>query len=149
MATIAAVHRNVSALNLYRELQLTLINKEKEIIALNQQQLREGKRADSKKMTPQYRLESYAIEKQAMNSQPGKWTPDLYLTGAFYSGFFVDFAGETFELNSSDGKTSSLVKKYSAEVFGLTEPSTETLAMQIVWPVLKKRIEAVTRLEVR
>ena len=44
-------------------------------------------------------------------------------TGEFYDSFYVDTAEDRFYIKASDGKTNWLIKKYGAEIFGLTNDS--------------------------
>ena len=44
-------------------------------------------------------------------------------TGEFYDSFYVETAEDRFYLKASDEKTNWLIKKYGAEIFGLTNDS--------------------------
>lgn len=44
-------------------------------------------------------------------------------TGEFYDYFYVETAEDRFYIKSSDEKTKWLIKKYGAEIFGLTNES--------------------------
>lgn len=44
-------------------------------------------------------------------------------TGEFYDSFYVETAEDRFYIKSSDEKTNWLIKKYGAEIFGLTNDS--------------------------
>ena len=44
-------------------------------------------------------------------------------TGEFYDSFYVETAEDRFYIKASDEKTNWLIKKYGAEVFGLTNDS--------------------------
>lgn len=44
-------------------------------------------------------------------------------TGEFYDSFYVETAEDRFYIKASDEKTNWLVKKYGAEIFGLTNDS--------------------------
>lgn len=44
-------------------------------------------------------------------------------TGEFYDSFYVDTAEDRFYIKASDEKTNWLIKKYGAEIFGLTNDS--------------------------
>lgn len=44
-------------------------------------------------------------------------------TGEFYDSFYVETAEDRFYIKASDEKTNCLVKKYGAEIFGLTNDS--------------------------
>lgn len=44
-------------------------------------------------------------------------------TGEFYDSFYVETAEDRFYIKASDEKTDWLIKKYGAEIFGLTNES--------------------------
>ena len=44
-------------------------------------------------------------------------------TGEFYDSFYVETAEDRFYIKASDKKTNWLIKKYGAEIFGLTNDS--------------------------
>lgn len=44
-------------------------------------------------------------------------------TGEFYESFYVETAEDRFYIKASDEKTNWLIKKYGAEIFGLTNDS--------------------------
>lgn len=44
-------------------------------------------------------------------------------TGEFYDSFYVETAEDRFYIKASDEKTNWLIKKYGAEIFGLTNDS--------------------------
>lgn len=44
-------------------------------------------------------------------------------TGEFYDSFYVETAEDRFYVKASDEKTNWLIKKYGAEIFGLTNDS--------------------------
>lgn len=44
-------------------------------------------------------------------------------TGEFYDSFYVETAEDRFYIKASDEKTNLLIKKYGAEIFGLTNDS--------------------------
>lgn len=44
-------------------------------------------------------------------------------TGEFYGSFYVETAEDRFYIKASDEKTNWLIKKYGAEIFGLTNDS--------------------------
>lgn len=44
-------------------------------------------------------------------------------TGEFYDSFYVETAKDRFYIKASDEKTNWLIKKYGAEIFGLTNDS--------------------------
>lgn len=44
-------------------------------------------------------------------------------TGEFYDSFYVETAEDRFYIKASDEKTNWLIKKYGAEIFGLTDDS--------------------------
>jgi hypothetical protein len=58
-----------------------------------------------------------------MNPKPGFGTPDLRLTGEFYSEFTLPQQTDFFQFGSNDPKTRFLVDRYGRNIFGLSDKS--------------------------
>ena len=99
------------------------------IVSLQKEQLLSGKDSTGEDIAPSYRSVAYADFKQGMNSRPEYRTPDLKLTGAFYSGIY--FNTDLMNPTSSDPKTPSLEEKYGNSgknpVLGLNNESLKDL----------------------
>lgn len=108
-----------------------------ELIDLNTSQLEQGKTSESKFITPEYRSDDYAQFKQSQGSKAPFGTPDLKLTGDFYSGFKAEVAPKYLEITSTDKKSGKLQKKYGDEIYGLTDKNKSEFAQLIKEPLLK------------
>lgn len=62
------------------------------------------------------------IQVKIEKRQPYDWVT-LKDTGEFYDSFYVETAEDRFYIKASDEKTNWLIKKYGAEIFGLTNDS--------------------------
>lgn len=138
VGTINELADAVSKLQPMAETLRIVKEQKKDLIRLNQSQLyREGVLSTGEKLKP-YRSKAYAEKKNAMNSLPGLGNPDLFLTGSFFRGMEVDVTGESFSIDSRDGKAANLEKKYSAQIFGLTPQSQEKYNQFIFYPRFQK-----------
>jgi hypothetical protein len=93
-----------------------------------------------------YQSKKYASFKNQMNPAPGFGVPDLRLTGGFYKGIYSDVRGETVLIDSTDEKTTALVKKYGESVFGLNKPTKREFIKQDLRPIFMRIIRAKTGL---
>lgn len=118
---------------------------EDSIVGLVRSQLYQGETGRGK-LSPSYYGASYTSgyvdEKESMNPRPGYGQPDLYYTGGFYEGMFLQEIKETHaKVWSTDRKTNALVlegwevpwkpsdwhPEYGLEVFELNEESLQQL----------------------
>lgn len=122
---------------LEQEAYRILANVQDIITDLNKEQLQEGKTPKGQKLKPDYSRVRYARAKQQQNPLPGFGTPDLKLTGKFYSEFYLTAKNKEFTLYSSDFKTEFLVPKYGEEnIFGLTVENNKIVNYEILLPRL-------------
>lgn len=141
MGTIKNMLLRVQSINLPMQVPIIIDNTNQSIIELNQRQLYNDSEDSNNEALRLYGSLSYALEKNKLNPLPGFGRPDLYLTGAFFKGFNVRVTNTSFFINSSDGKTSNLVKKYTEDIFGLTPDSKKEYAKTIVWEGIKSYIK--------
>ena len=92
---------------------------EETILELNKGSLFQGLDAKGQKIKPKYSRVRYARAKNQSNPLPGIGTPDLKLTGGFYSNFYLTAKNGVFDIFSSDEKTDKLKSKYGEDIFGL------------------------------
>lgn len=148
MGTIFDVLQNVKQGNaVFNGVILGIIEDQSDVISdYNRNQLKHGRGSDGEPIEPMYGSLFYALEKNRMNPLAGYGTPDLFLTGAFYRGFFVSITGKSFSLSSSDRKTGSLLEKYGPNIFGLTNDSISIYAKGEFFEELKIFIESTYKL---
>jgi threonyl-tRNA synthetase len=142
MTTISQMAARWNSLNLHKEVQMSIGATVKDIIKANQEQLFSGKDSEDKELK-RYKQEWYRQYKLTKN--PADVT-DLKDTGEFYKGFFVDVEAERFTLDSTDGKTGELERKYG-KPFGLQPESKTKYSFGVFWKDLKPRLEAILKLQ--
>lgn len=64
-------------------------------------------------------------------------------TGEFYNSFFVETAEDRFYIKASDEKTDRLIKKYGAEIFGLTNESLAEFINDYVKDEAAKKVKEI------
>lgn len=125
------------------------------IIELNQSQIYSGQDADGDEISPGYKILEYALQKHAANPLPQfkkapLGTPDLFLTGAFFSAFKVTqpTPGEAL-VDSSDAKASKLKQKYGPKIFGLSNDNLRIYVKEDFFPEFADGFTAATGLVFR
>ena len=98
---------------------------EAEMIDLNTGQLSEGLYSTGKKMEF-YESDEYAKFKKSIGSKVSP-VRDQKVSGDFYEGWTVEFKSNFVLFDSSDSKTSTIVKRDGIDVFGLTNKSVSEL----------------------
>lgn len=142
--TIAELNRRVNAVDVNKLADEALKENETEVLDANREQLQDGQRSDTTKITPRYKQMWYATRKNDMNPLAGIFTPDLKKTGDFYKGFFVKLlGGNKYTITSSDSKTQGLTDKYQPNIFGLNTRNTQDVGEQYVQPTFIKRLKNV------
>lgn len=110
----------VSDLDLYQAEAIEM--SDKEIVRLNQKQLKSSKLSTGQPIKPKY--------SKAYSKKKGYSSPDLFLTGELYKEMFVDVqenSGEYFVVSDAP-HTKYPVAKYGKEVFGLTKESSNIVS---------------------
>lgn len=139
---IFEAQRRLERLDIVQLIEDIIQGDEAIIVELNQKQLLAGKNADGSKVRPIYASDKYADFKQQItpNSERGQYTPNLYLTGQFYSTFFV-LATNSIITYGSDGDVNDLETKYSSKIFGLTKESKEFYINNYLLPKVMQAID--------
>lgn len=108
------------------------VDVEKKALEENKKQLRSGKYSNDSLIKPDYN-EYYADYKGFLNSYKAPFgTPDLFLSGSFYKSFKVDVENTILDINH-DGSVfyaDGLVRRYSENIFGLSQKSKEVVSRQ-------------------
>jgi len=107
-----------------------------EFVRLNKEQLMEGKSSLGVDMSPSYlndpffktylAAKTYRDWKQRITPNPNRNpdAPNLYITGQFHSGFFMNRQGEEFVIDSNDKNTDDIESTFK-HVFGLSPKNIE------------------------
>ena len=101
------------------------------IVELNQSQLHQGLTSKGTAIHPLYRSKTYAEYKASLSTYDApNWTPDLFLTGAFYKSFGLEIGNGEYDIYSNDSKADDLTKKY-ADILGLTSENLEKVKINV------------------
>lgn len=148
MATIQDVLNNFNSVNLRQQVPKIIMSLSAEMVDLNLNQLSKGLTTEGVQITPAYQNSRYAAYKSEIGSLASFGTPNLKLTGDFYSGFYIQLKGITFNFGSNDQKSALLEGKYSKNggIYGLTDQSKSDLSQNDVKPRLVEYLREKTGL---
>jgi hypothetical protein len=141
--TINEAYRRFSRLDLRAQVPVIIELTSEQIILLNQAQLYQESKDSFGNSLGGYYFQWYEDLKKEMNPGLGGLV-DLYLTGAFYSGFFVRVENDVFIIGSNDSKSGDLESKYGQAIFGLTDESKAKYTVEAFFSALKNYIEEVS-----
>lgn len=138
MATIDDILSNFQSLNLKDQVPVIVQKLSPEMVDYNLNQLEKGLTSEGISITPRYKSPLYAAYKQQIGSIAGFGVPNLKLSGDFYSGFYIQITGMSFDFGSRDSKSLLLEGEYSKNggIFGLTDDNKGNFAQQDVKPEL-------------
>ena len=100
------------------------------------EQMFEGKRADGTDIEPGYK-EITKMIKRAKGQPVNRVT--LKDEGDFHRGIKIQKVGDEFEMDSTDFKTSKLVRKYGVNIFGFDQQRLE-LVKEVISNDVKKAV---------
>jgi len=100
------------------------------------EQMFEGKRADGTDIEPGYK-EITKMIKRAKGQPVNRVT--LKDEGDFHRGIKIEKVGDGFEMDSTDFKTSKLVRKYGVNIFGFDQQRLE-LVKEVISNDVKKAV---------
>ena len=112
-----------------------------DIVEANRRQLMEGKDADGREISPGY--SPFTVRMKNAKGQPADRVT-LFDTGAFQEGMFSEVEGDELVIDSRDGKSASLKKKYGDRIFGIGKEQGESLKRMSVHRIIVK-IKEITR----
>lgn len=118
MTTVTAMRKRFDKVNLVTLTTDAMEEVPNEVVQYNIDQLDEGKNRIGDYILPEYHPVTVSVKKT--KGQEFRFVT-LQDTNEFRSKFFLNIAGNTYGINSSDSKTSALVAKYGEEIFGLTK----------------------------
>ncbi len=137
------------SLRLREEVPRIIERTDNELITLNQKQLFDYSLDSEAEPIGLYRSLFYSIEKQQRNPRPGFGRPDLYDTGDFYNGFYVEVKSDSYLIYSRDSKANLLTEKYGDNIFGLNPTSKQQYVNETLYPSIAAYITAKTGLVLR
>lgn len=146
MATIHEMLRRARSIDLQAIGVSVIVDTKDAFIDLNKSQLMDkGEDKNSKKLKS-YRSASYARKKNQRNPFPGLGTPDLFATGAFQNAFQLKINSKnSFDIFSSNSKSSDLQKKYGAAIFGVSDPNKQEYADEYMQPALVREVRKILK----
>jgi len=142
--TINEAYKRVQLLDLREQVPVIIELTADEIIALNQLQLYSQSVDRDGDALGGYSTIQYEELKRGLNPQLDGLV-DLYLTGDFYSGFFVKVEGDQFIIGSSDSKSGELENRYGKAIFGLTNESRALYIKTQFFTAVKNYIQGITK----
>lgn len=125
--------RNLNFMQIVKEsIQETL----PELEDLQTEQLSLGLLNTGDLIEPDLRSDEYARQKKARGGKAPLFTPDLNDTGDHYSSIMAKIEANFVTIFSTDPKTRDLKKKYSEDIYGLSDQFQTKYNMEVVLPVL-------------
>ena len=110
---------------------------QKEFLDYNKEQMLSGEGNDGQKMG-EYAFPWYADTKFKMNPR-ADGNVDLYLTGSFQAGMFMDISAKNYVIKSTDGKTAKLLGWYP-NAFGLNKENLDEYRNGVFFDAFMKRV---------
>jgi len=146
--TIKEAFRRAQFLNLRKQVPIIIELTSEEIIALNQAQLYTRSIDSDGDALGGYQDAFYEELKKGLNPQlNGK--VDLYLTGDFYSGFYVQVDDTEFIIGSTDEKSQKLENKYGKWIFGLTDESKSEYIRKVFFNAVLNYVSNITKFPIK
>lgn len=146
MGTFAQVLDRVQQLDIVEVTQEALEETADDFVNEQKLQLFAGIDSLGNPIAPSYASRKYAQAKNDLNPVPGLYTPDLYLTGAWYNGLQFSVSGDTTDISSTDVKDEQLEGKYTTAL-GLGGDYRLRYLTDNLGPVLQQKISDVTGLK--
>lgn len=114
------MYNKLDKVDVHEASQMSIIDTDRDLARVQQEQLFQGLRSDGKRIKP-----GYATSTKDYKRKKGQPFDRVTLkdTGQFYSGILIDVRGETFVITSADEKTGKLEDKYGFRIFGLNKES--------------------------
>lgn len=146
MSTIHEMLRRAQSIDLQAIGVSVIVDTKDELIKLNKEQLMDKGEDKNLVKLKSYRSASYARKKNQRNPFPGLGTPDLYNTGAFQNAFQLKINSKnSFDIFSSNSKSSDLQKKYGAAIFGVSDPNKQEYADEYMQPALVREVRKILK----
>jgi hypothetical protein len=134
---ISELANNAKALDPLKLFAESVEENKEYIVDLNTGQLGKGRDSKNASLFP-YANDDYAKFKKSIGSEAPLGTPNLKLTGEFWSGFNVKTDKEGLVISSTDSKSEKLKSGYGEDIFGLTDESKKDLKTMLLPTYLEK-----------
>lgn len=129
-----------NTIDLNKLLDESIFQTQEQLLDLVRSQLEVGVKGTGEALDD-YASQSYAdFKKNVVGSIAPYFTPDLKLTGSFYSEFFITTNQLVIDIDSKDYKANALEKKYGNSIFNLTKENLDKYARDVIYPVLMPKI---------
>lgn len=146
--TIDDLYEAFSRVNLRQELPNLILATSYEIDVLVISQLDKGELSTGSKITPSYASNYYANKKAALNATPGIGTPDLRVTGRYYSGIGVAVKGAEYDVESNvPYAQADSITQYGDNLLRLSDPNMTAYSENTLFPAIADYIRGLTGLE--
>jgi hypothetical protein len=133
------VLENLEALDITVAASAALSDHTYQFVALNREQLMEGKLSTGQDITPSYFDDPYFKTPEAAkkysdwkdsitpNQKRKKGTPNLYIIGTYHGSIGMEVKDGEYELKSEYKDAASIERKFSNNIYGLDEENAEKL----------------------
>lgn len=122
--------------NLEKEIEKIIADNQSFLVGLVKNRLyQRGYDADNKPILPDYTPSTIRRKKEDKQRTSHVTLRD---TGDFYKGMFVEVTNWLIKVDSTDGKTDSLISKYGEGILGFTEAEQEQIIFSIIEPAIQK-----------
>lgn len=143
MGTIFALNDKIKVVNIKLTIAKSVEETKDATVGIVKGQLHYGEDSSGHLISPKYKSNQYAKNKQEENPIPGFGTPDLFLKGDFTAGIkeVVDASSYSFTIDSEDSKAPKLEAQYGGEIYGMNDQNKEYYANEILKPHLVENLK--------
>lgn len=129
--------RKFEALDPARIAKAALEQKEADLLEYNQAQMYGGEDRKGYDITPEY--SPLTVQIKTEKGQPTDRVT-LYDTGSFYEKQYLEVQADYLKIYSTDAKTQKIVRKYGADIFGLSVPYKKSFIKEHLRPAFQMEI---------
>lgn len=140
MGSITRLRNNVAKIDFDLVISESVLETQKPLVFLQQEQLIKGLRSTGKKIG-KYKNKKYASLKYKQSRRAGFGYIDEFLSGSFYSEIYVKVKKKSIELTSADSKTKKIIARDGEDIFGLTRESRDEYSKVDILPRALKKIK--------
>ena len=142
--TILELHKRFNKWDSARVFVSIVSQTDETIVELNKDQLNSGFNSKKQRLKL-YASLRYALRKNAMNSKPGLWNPDLKVSGKFQDKIKAKPTRIRIRVESTDSKAKHLEEKYSSDIYGLSDENLNEYIEKKFYLILMKAIRTLFR----
>jgi hypothetical protein len=140
MGSITRLKNKVKSIDFDQIILESIVENQKPLVFLQKEQMIKGLRSTGRRIG-RYKNKTYSSQKYKQSRRAGFGFVDLWLTGSFQGDIYIIMRKKSLVFTSGDPKTSSLVKKYGKDIFGLTKQNTADYSKRYLSPVAVKKVK--------